>query len=291
MSKRKKFRELLLKKQTITIPGIYDCMSAKIVEKLGFSAAFISGYSVSASILGKPDVGLVSKAELVNHARNIAASVNIPIICDADTGFGNAVNVWDTVNEFSQTGIAGIEIEDQDAPKKCGYLTNRAIISIGEMQGKIKAAVNARGDGDFVIIGRSDARGVIGVDEAIKRYNAYLEAGADMVIIAESYSIEELKKAAKEINGPLGVAGGIPGRPETMLTTKEYEDMGVNMVVFGLSSLYAAAHAILNIYTDLAHIGNFSADDYKSRMMGFDAFNELIGLHHWAEIESRYLRE
>jgi methylisocitrate lyase len=169
-------------------------------------------------------------------------------------------------------------------------MSGRKLISVEEMLGKIEAAINARRDEDFLIIARSDARGVAGVDEAIERYNAYFHAGADMGVIAESYEIEDLKKAVRAIKGPIGIAGGIPGRRETFMSLEEYHNMGVKMVIFGLSALYAATHAILDLYGELRENGRISEPIAGSKMVGFDEFNELIGLPHWREIEKKYLK-
>lgn len=290
MNQRIRLRQLLENDETIVVPGVYDCVSAKIAEKLGFEAAFISGYSLEASVLGNPDIGLATKTDVVTHARYISRSVEIPIMCDSDTGYGNALNVWDTVREFEKTDIAGIEIEDQIVPKRCGYMPSRKLISIEEMKGKIEAALDARTDNDFMIIARTDARGVVGVDEAIKRCNTYLDAGAEMIIVAESYEIDELKKVVKSIKGPVGVAGGIPGRSETVQTLNEYRDMGVNMVIYGLTALYAAARAIIDIYAGLKKDGRISETTVDSKMLAFGEFNELIGLPQWLEIEKKFLR-
>jgi 2-methylisocitrate lyase-like PEP mutase family enzyme len=290
MEKRAYLRKLIAGKRVIVAPGVYDCVSARIVEKLGFDTAFVSGYSLEASVLGNPDIGLATKTDVVTHARYIARSVKIPVICDADTGYGNAINVWEAVREFEDAGIAGIEIEDQTVPKKCGYMADRKLISTEEMVGKIEAAKDARRDGDFLIIARSDARGVAGVDEAIKRYNAYFDAGADFGVIAESYSVEDLRKATGYTKGPLGVAGGIPGRDETLLALEKYEKMGIKMVIFGLSALYAASRGVMDVYGHLRKSGIISPSIMSSKLMGFDEFNELIGLPFWKEIEKRYLK-
>jgi 2-methylisocitrate lyase-like PEP mutase family enzyme len=290
MKKSRVLRQLLAGDKVIIAPGVYDCVSARIVQQLGFETAFISGYSVEASVLGNPDIGLATKTDVVSHARYIARSVDIPIICDADTGYGNALNVWETTREFEDAGIAGIEIEDQIVPKKCGYMPGRELISMEEMIGKIEAAKDARRDEDFMIIARSDARGVAGVDEAIKRYNAYFDAGADMGVIAEGYSIEDLKTAMRAIRGSMGIAGGIPGRAETFLTLEEYRGLGVGMVIFGLSALYTATRAILEVYEGLKRDRGISQSTVSSKMVQFDEFNELIGLPRWREIEKKYSR-
>lgn len=290
MRKSSLLRKVIAEDKTILAPGVYDCVSAKIVEKLGFEVASITGYGLEASVLGNPDIGLATKTDVIAHARYIARSVDIPVICDSNTGYGNVLNVWEMVREFEHTGIAGIHIEDQALPKKCGGMPGRKLISIEEMQGKIEAAIDARSDKDFVIIARSDARATFGVVEAIKRLNAYFDAGADMALIAERYEIEELEKVAQSIKGPLLIAGGIPAWDESLLTVEEYQKMGIKMVVFPLSALYAATLAIFDIYEGLKRNGAISKSIAESKMVGFDVFNELIGLPYWAGIEKKYLK-
>jgi 2-methylisocitrate lyase-like PEP mutase family enzyme len=285
MGKGLLLRKLIAGDKTIIAPGIYDCVSAKVVEKLGFEVAAITGYGLEAAVLGNPDIGLATKTDVTTHARYIARSVEIPVICDSDTGYGNVLNVWEAVKEFEHTGIAGIHIEDQALPKKCGGMPGRKLISIEEMQGKIEAATAARSDKDFVIIARTDARAGFGVDEAIKRFNAYFDAGADMALVAEPYEIEELKKVARSIKGPLCIVGGNPGWDETLLPVEEYQNMGIKMIAFPLSGLYAATRAIMDIYEGLRRDGGISKSVTESRMVGFDEFNELIGLSYWTQIE------
>lgn len=290
MQNRRMLRNLLEDDHIIHVPGVYDGVSAKIVQDLGFKSAFISGYSLEASVLGNPDIGLATMTEVSHHARYIARSVEIPVLCDADTGYGNALNVWQTVKEFEQFGLAGIEIEDQGFPKKCGYLANRQVIPKGEMVGKIAAAVDAREDPDFLIIARSDARGPHGVDEAIRRYEAYFEAGADMAVIAEYYEVSELEKAIKGIQGPLGVAGAIPGREATFLSPAQLESLGVKMIIYGLSALFVAARAMRNLYSILRKKGCLSKSIVEEQSMSFEDFNKLIGLGNWEEIEKTFLK-
>jgi 2-methylisocitrate lyase-like PEP mutase family enzyme len=290
MRKSSILRSLIAEDKIIVAPGIYDCVSAKIVENLGFETAVITGYGLEASVLGNPDIGLATKTDVITHARYISRSVEIPVICDSDTGYGNVLNVWETVREFEQAGVAGIHIEDQALPKKCGGMLGRTLISVEEMQGKIEAATDARNDKDFIIIARSDARSVFGVDEAIRRYNAYFDAGADMALVAERYEIEELEKVATSIRGPLCFAAGVPGWDETILAAEEYRNIGVKLVAFPLSGLFGAARALFNIYGGLKANGGIFESVDGSKMVGFDEFNELIGLPYWTGIEKKYLK-
>jgi 2-methylisocitrate lyase-like PEP mutase family enzyme len=200
-------RDLLKQKKTLVKPGTFNAMSAMMVEKAGFQCCGVTGYGVSATLLGKPDAGLLTLNELVMMSRYIANAVNIPVIADADTGFGNAINVMRTVEDFIGAGVAAIHIEDQVAPKRCGHVAGKQIVAMEEMAGKLRAADHVRRelDPDFVLIARCDARGVTGgtVDELIRRANAYLEAGADMIFPEALTSEAELERCAKEIKGPL----------------------------------------------------------------------------------------
>lgn len=289
MKKTSILRKMLDKNKIIVAPGVYDCISAKIAQKLDFSVISITGHGLEASALGNPDIGLATKTDVVCHARFIARSVEIPVICDADTGYGNVLNVWEMVREFEHAGISGIHIEDQTFPKRCGGMSGRKLISSEEMQGKIEAAINARTDKAFVVIARSDARGIEGVDEAINRFNAYFDAGADMAFAGEHYEKEELEKVAKSIKGPLCICGGIPGWNESLLPLDEYERMGIQMILFPLCALYSSTKAIFDVYRKLKSDKGILPSTVASQMVGFDEFVELMNMQYWTEIEAKYM--
>ncbi len=196
-----KLRDLLSQDGIVTAPGAYDCITARMIEQSGFSAVYMTGAGTAAA-LGYPDYGLVTMSEMVENAGRIAAAVKTPVIADADTGYGNELNVVRTVREYEQRGVAGIHIEDQGFPKKCGHLENKAIIPIEDYLAKIHAAATARRDRDFLIIARTDARAVLGFEEAIRRANASLQAGADMVFVEASESLEEVAAVPRMVNGP-----------------------------------------------------------------------------------------
>jgi 2-methylisocitrate lyase-like PEP mutase family enzyme len=202
-----RLRQLLKEGRTLVKPGAFNALSALIIEKAGFSCCGVSGYAVSASLLGKPDVGLITLSEIVMVARYVARRVGIPVIADADTGFGNAINVMRTTEDFIAAGVAAIHIEDQVAPKRCGHVAGKQVVSLEEMVGKLRAADRVRRemDPDFVLIARCDARGVTGgtVDELIRRANAYLDAGADMIFPEALTAEAEVERCAREIKGPL----------------------------------------------------------------------------------------
>jgi 2-methylisocitrate lyase-like PEP mutase family enzyme len=201
MSKASELQELLRRDAIVTAPGAYDCITARMIEQAGFSSVYMTGAGTAAA-LGYPDYGLVTMSEMVGNAGRIAASVKTPLIADADTGYGNELNVVRTVREYEQRGVAGIHIEDQGFPKKCGHLENKAIIPLEDYLAKIRAAVGAKRDRDFLIIARTDARAVLGFEEAIRRANASLDAGADMAFVEAPETLEEVAAVPRLVHGP-----------------------------------------------------------------------------------------
>jgi 2-methylisocitrate lyase-like PEP mutase family enzyme len=201
MSKARELRELLRQDRILTAPGAYDCITARMIEQAGFKAVYMTGAGTAAA-LGYPDYGLVTMSEMVENAGRIAAAVKTPVIADADTGYGNELNVVRTVREYEQRGVAGIHIEDQRFPKKCGHLENKAIIPMEDYLAKIRAAAAARRDPDFLIVARTDARAVLGFEESIRRANASLHAGADMAFVEAPESLEEVAAVPRLVDGP-----------------------------------------------------------------------------------------
>src|SRR5580692_11266476 len=201
MSKASKLRELLQQDGMVTAPGAYDCITARMIQQAGFSAVYMTGAG-TAAMLGYPDYGLVTMSEMADNAGRIAAAVKVPVIADADTGYGNELNVVRTVREYEQRGVAGIHIEDQGFPKKCGHLENKTIVPLDEYVAKIRAAVSAKRDRDFVIIARTDARAVLGFEEAIRRANASIDAGADVAFVEAPESVEEVAAVPRLVRGP-----------------------------------------------------------------------------------------
>lgn len=287
MKIRKQFRELAEAKEILVLPGAYDALSAKIVEAAGFKGVYLTGYGQSASKLGKPDVGLMSMAEMAERARDMTMAVNIPVACDADTGFGNSVNVIRTVQEYERAGAAAIQLEDQNMPKKCGHMTGRTVIPAEEMAIKIETAVRARTDPDFMIIARTDTRTVDGIDEAIRRGNLYKEAGADVVFIESLETVDEMRRVNREIDA-LTIANMVEGGRTPYLTAKELEEIGYNMVVFPVSTLYAATKAVHDVLSELKTNGRIR-DAYKNNLIDFSAFNEFVGLSQVRRIEANNL--
>ena len=282
MSAKKKLRELLKKNEIVVAPGAYDAWSAKLVEIAGFSCVYMTGYGVSASVLGKPDIGLITLTEMTNQLRNIVAAVDIPVIADADNGYGGLLNVIRTVELYEQTGVAAIQLEDQVTPKRCGHMEGKEVIPRDEMVAKIKAAVHARKDPDFMIIARTDARAVHDFNDAIDRAIAYEKAGADIIFFEAPQSIEEMKEIHKFIKAPT-FANMVEKGKTPLLTGKELYDIGYKIVIYPVSSLYCATKAILDMLKVIkeTETTKFVLD----KMIPFDDFNEMISLDNLRKLE------
>jgi len=286
MNKGKVLRSLLADKKILVAPGAHDVLTAKIIEKAGFQAVYMTGYGQAASHLGTADVGLMTMTEMLARANNFASAVNIPVIADGDTGFGNAINVMRTVRQYEMVGVAAIQLEDQLAPKKCGHMTGRQVIPMKEMVGKIRAAVEARKNPDFVIIARTDARTIHGIDEAIHRAKAYEEAGADIIFVESPESIDEMKRITAGFNVPV-LANMVEGGRTPLLPARELENLGYDMVIFPTASTYMAAQAMKNLMEELMKTG--TTESLISEMISFPDFNELIGLTEIRELEDKYV--
>lgn len=275
----------------IVAPGIYDAYGARFVAQAGFEAAYMTGNGVSACLLGRPDVGLIDLTLFAAHAHRAAACVDIPLICDADTGYGNAVNVRRTVEEFEAAGVAAIHIEDQVAPKRCGHLPgSRPVVSMEEHVGKIEAALAARRDPDFIIIARTDAATGLGLEEAIRRGRAYRAAGADVVFVELKTSptvLEDMRRVTAEIDAPclVNVDGG--GRLGE-LTAPEIEALGFRIAIFPGLERYAAGFAVREALDVLKRDGNTRA--LRERMLSMKEYNEVLGLAEVEAWEKKYLQ-
>lgn len=290
LSVRRRLRARLTEGPMIVAPGIYDAYGARFVEQAGFDAVYMTGNGVSASLLGRPDVGLIDLTLIASHAHRVAACVDIPLICDADTGHGNAVNVRRTVEEFESAGVAAIHIEDQVAPKRCGHLPgSRPVVSMEEHAGKIEAAVAARRDPDFIIIARTDAAAGLGLDEAIRRGQAYRKAGADVVFVELKTSptiIEDMKRVTSEIAAPclVNIDGG--GRLGA-LTASEIGNLGVRIAIYPGLARYAAGFAVRDALAALKRDGSTAA--MRERMLTMQEYNEVLGLPEVEAWEKKYL--
>jgi len=287
MKKTTMLRHLLKQPRIIVAPGVHNAFTAKIIEQTGgFQAVYMTGSGAAMSLIGEPDVGLLTMTEMVTQARNIANAVGLPVIADADTGYGNAINVVRTVKEYERTGVAAIHIEDQITPKKCGHFEGKQVVSQSEMVGKIRAAVDAREDPDFVLIARTDARAVLGLEEAIKRAQACVEAGADVIFVEAPQSLEELEIIAKSIDAPL-LVNMDEGTKTPLLTVRELEEMGFKIVIFPRSAPCAAAKAIQELIQLLKETG--TTKNFAGRIVTFEERNLITGLARYKEMEEKYL--
>jgi len=282
-----RLRELLVQRDLLVAPGAYDALSARLIAQAGFPAVYMTGFGTAASVLGQPDVGLLTMSEMVSRAAALAAVVgDRPLIADADTGYGNPINVRRTVREYEQAGVAAIHIEDQVWPKKCGHMEGKQVISVDEMVQKIRAAVDARQDPDFVIIARTDANAVYGLEDALRRGRAYREAGADVIFIEAPRSIEELHAIAQAFpDVPLLYNWAESGKTP-LLPLEEIHALGFKLVIFPVSMLFAATQALLDLLEALKQ-GQTSLA-FAERMVTFSQFTDQIGLPEIQALERRY---
>ncbi len=277
--------KLLESGEVILFPGVYDAMGAMIAAQVGFELLFISGYSVAATQLGMPDFGYLTQTEMVQMARRVCKSVKPPIIVDADTGYGNPLNVIRTVNELIDAGAAGMFLEDQVWPKRCGHMRGKKVIPMEEHVQKIRAALDARKGRDFFIVARTDARQVDGLKEAIRRCKAYKKAGADALFIEAPQSAKELAQIARELEPPL-VANMLEGGVTPLQSKEELKRLGFHLVVYPLTCLYASARAMTEVLTHLKKTG--TTQDFLSQLHTFSHFHELIDLDSYYSLDKKY---
>ncbi len=278
-------RQILDQHGALAFPGVYDTLSAKIAERVGFPMAFISGYSVAATSIGEPDLGLLTQTEMIDRARAVCGSVSIPIIVDADTGYGNPLNVYRTVNQLIAAGAAGCFLEDQVWPKKCGHMRGKKVIERDEYVNKIRAAVDARGGSDFFIVARTDALAAVGMDEAIDRVTAAREAGADASFVEAPGSHDHLVEIGRQSPAP-NVANMIEGGKTPVLPKQQLVEMGFHLILYPLAGLFSAARALQRVYEKL------KTDDttlgIEDQLVPFPEFNDLIGVEEKYKLAQRY---
>jgi methylisocitrate lyase len=268
------------------VPGAHDAFTARLIEQAGFPACYMTGAGTVAALLGMPDVGLITMTEMVMNARYIARALTIPLICDADTGYGNAINAMRTIREYEAAGVAGIHLEDQVFPKKCGHMEGKVLVPLEEMVGKIRAACEAREDPDFVIIARTDSRAVEGADAAIRRARAYAEAGADVIFPEAPQSREELARFAREIPAPL-LANMTEFGKTPLMSAGELERLGYRLVLYPVSALRIAHRAIQELLAQIKRTG--SQEACLDRMAHRQELYELVGLPTVHAAERRFL--
>ena len=285
MAKAQLIRQALAQHGQLIMPGVYDALSAKIAARAGFEVIFITGYSLSATLLGEPDFGLLTQTEVVNAAQRICSVVDTPVIVDADTGYGNAINVMRTVQDLIRAGAGGMFLEDQVWPKRCGHMKGKQVIPLDEQLKKFHAAVEAKGDNDFFIVARTDSRQALGLDEAIKRGIAFKDAGADAVFIEAPESKEEMKEISRQVRGPL-VANMLERGVTPLMEPKELKELGFDLIVWPLAPLYSVAKSLTDVYTTLRRDGSTLA--ILDKLMPFDEFNGIVGLNEKYALDAKY---
>lgn len=292
MKKSTLLKNMIMEKKALVCPGAHDVMSAKLIERAGFKACQVSGFGLSATYLGLPDMAFLSFAEALNFSKNIIDAVDIPVMVDADTGFGNAVNAMRVTEEFIKIGAAGMNIEDQVFPKRCGHLEGKQIIPMEEMVLKIKACIEVKKklDPDFVVNARTDAIAVSGVEEAIKRGNAYAEAGADLIFIEAPRTREDIIRLVKEIKAPISINlfDAVSGGKTPLIDIDELKEMGVARVSIPVGPLFAAVKGMMN-YLDVIKDG--IAEGRTDLVVPFAEFKELVGFNKYRELEKKFLPE
>lgn len=284
-----KMKKLINNPKIVQVPSAYDGLAAKVIEHAGFDAIHMTGSGSSASILGMPDIGFTAISEMAEHAKNMCLVVDVPVICDADTGYGNAMNVWRTIREFERAGIVGCHLEDQVTPKRCGHLEGKRLISKEEMVGKILAADDAREHPDFTIIARTDAREAMGMSEALDRCHAYVEAGADCIFFEAPLTVDEMKEVRRELDAPL-LANMVEGGKTPFLPAQELEDLGYNIVIYPLTGWMAAASVLTQLMAELKETG--TTQNYWKRKGLEMTFEELFAVFDYAryqDLEERFV--
>ena len=281
----KKLSRMIKTKKPLVIPGVYDAIGAKIAEKVGFDAMFQTGYGTSATLFGMPDYGFIGATETVDNARRISNAISVPLIVDSDTGYGNALSVWKLVKELESAGAAGIFLEDQKWPKRCGHMQGKEVIPQEEYTEKLGAALDARENKDFIIVARTDSRATEGLEKSIERGIQNKKTGADAVFIEAPRTLDEMKKIGKEIKAPL-VANMIEGGATPMNSAQTLSKIGFNIILYPLSVLFANTFATMNILQELKNTGTTSK--YKQKVVNFDQFNSLVELDKFKKMETKY---
>ncbi len=276
---------MLKSSKPLVIPGVFDAIGAKIAQKAGFDAMFQTGYGTSASLFGMPDYGFIGSTETVENARRICRAVSVPVIVDADTGYGNALSVWKLVKELEAAGASGMFLEDQRWPKRCGHMQGKEVVPKEEYAEKLQSAIDARKSKDFVIVARTDARATEGLDKAIERGLYYKKIGADVIFVEAPKSIQEMKKIGKKINAPL-VANMIEGGATPIVSASTLNKMGFKIILYPLSVLFANTFASLQILKELKKTGTTSK--LNKKLVSFNQFNDIVELPKFKKLERKY---
>lgn len=287
INKCHRLRSLIERREILVMPGVYDVLSALIAEQTGFQALQVSGANIGVCHYGVPDYGIVSMHEMVEQTGRIARATSVPVMGDADTGYGNAVNAYLTVQAFEAAGVAGVNIEDQVFPKRCGHLDGKTLLPFDEAVAKIAAASDARKDKDFVINARTDALSVAGIDEVIRRGNAFLDAGATMVFVEGAHSMEAMQKAVAGINGPVGVNLVEGGKSLQNMSFRVLEELGIARVSVPSTAMQAVVKTLKTVYARLRDDGQIGG--FPEMLAGFGVAQRYVGLERIFELEAQYL--
>lgn len=281
-----RLRELLAAREPVLAPGAYDALSARLIEAAGFDAVYLTGFGTAASRLGRPDIGLLDLSEMVDSVRRIVAAVDVPVVADADTGYGNAINVIRTVQEYERAGVAALHLEDQVAPKRCGHLDGKTVVPVDEFESKVRAAVDARNPDGPLIIARTDARATEGFDAALDRARRYRAAGADLLFVEALQGVEEIERAARELADVPLLFNWVEGGKTPPIPIEQLVDWGFALVIFPITTLLAATGAIqrtlASIREDRTPIG------LLDELPTFDDMTATIGLDEIADLRDRY---
>jgi len=272
--KKRDLRNRIEQGEFICAPGVFDLISARIADRLEFPALYMTGYGVVASSLGLPDAGLAGYSDMVERVDRIASATSTPVIADGDTGYGGLLNVDHTVRGYERAGACAIQLEDQASPKKCGHTPDRKVIPVEDMVSKIKVALTARGSEDFLVIARTDSRTGLGIEEAIRRGQAFADAGADIIFVESPESVEEMAEIGRRIEKPL-LANIVVGGSTPLLSKDELSDMGYQLAIFPGSAFLAMGAAVESVYTHIKSTG--STADLETPLYDFQAFNQLMG--------------
>jgi 2-methylisocitrate lyase-like PEP mutase family enzyme len=284
--KRRRLAQRLKKNELVVAPGIFDLISAKIADRLGFECLYVTGYGVTASHLGLPDAGLATYSDMAGRVAQMAKLTATPLIADADTGYGGLLNVRHTVRGYEAAGACGIQLEDQEFPKKCGHMLGRRVIDAAEMAAKVRVAAESRGDRDFLVVARTDARTTLGLDEALRRAELYLEAGADILFVESPESVEEMRAIGERFRGVPLLANMVEGGRTPLLDAKTLQEIGYRIAIFPGLGFLAAGAALERVYTELKRAGSSKA--LSVPLYDFQRFSALMGFDDVAEFERRY---
>ena len=275
MRRTTRLREMIAASGILVMPGVHDALGARLAEMQGFAAVTAGGYGASATLLGRPDSSQLTLTEMADMYSRLCDATALPLLADGDTGFGNATNATRTVQLYEKAGVAGLFIEDQMFPKRCGHMTGKAVVPVADWLAKIKAALDARRDPDLVIMARTDALAVNGLDDAIERAQLAREAGADLLFVEAPTDIEQMQRVCAEIPGPC-LANNVETGRSPLLPADELQRIGYAAVVFPVAATYAVAFALRDLFATIKRTG--SSDEFLSRMPSFDEFNEIVGL-------------